>query len=132
MEHFKILEVMICTYLCISRQIGDGHFERFQDSHGPLCSVIKHIPHTCLQHVGLRGCLGNSHTHLNEKRDVKQIKIFSVHVGMQESTNQKDTVHFLSYTGAEVVDGLRGKPASPQSSEGEEAWVVPVSTKTAK
>lgn len=58
---------MFCMYLCISRQIGDGHFERFQDSHGPWSSFIKHIPHTCLQQVGLCGCLGNSHAHLNEK-----------------------------------------------------------------
>lgn len=55
--------------------------------------------------------------------------------GIHESTDQKrgrKTVGFLSYTGAEVVDGLRGKPTSPESSEGEEAWVIPVSTKRAK
>lgn len=61
-----ITDLKFCKYLGIRRQIGDGHFERFQDSHGPRCSVVKHIPHTRLQQMRLSGCLGNGHTHLNE------------------------------------------------------------------
>lgn len=70
----SLTDVIFCIYLCIRRQISDGHFEGFQDSHGPRCSVIKHIPHTWLQQVGLRRRLGNSHTHLREKSEVEQIK----------------------------------------------------------
>lgn len=50
-------------------------------------------------------------------------------------TNQKigkNTIYLISYTGTEVVDGLWGKPSSPEGSEGEEAWVVPISTNTIK
>lgn len=125
-------------YLCTNWQIGDGHFERFQDSHGPRCSVIKHFPYTCLQHVGLCGCLGNSHTHLKErkkkKKDVKKTETPHHLMICMNPVIRIETVMqsvFLSYTGAEVVDGLRGETASPESSEGEEAWVVPVSTKSA-
>lgn len=47
-----------------------------------------------------------------------------------ENSLIRKTVYLLSYTGTEVVDGLWGKPSSPEGSECEEAWVVPVSTET--
>lgn len=55
-----------CTNLCVLRQVSYGDFEWFQYSHGSGCWVVKEIPHTRLQKVGLCRCLGNCDSDLPE------------------------------------------------------------------